>query len=298
MVINGQNLAILHTALSTAFTAGLQAVQPVWGEIAMAVPSSGAQNVYPWLADNATIREWIGDRRLQNLAQMDYTLKNKTFEGTLTILRDEVEDDQYGIKKVNAEMLGRKARLLPDSLLFKLMVAAQSTVCYDGQYFFDTDHPVGKEGSYTSASNYITGSGPAWYLLDTSQPIRPFIVQQRREFHFVSKDKPDDDNTFMRNQYLYGTDGRLNVGLGMWQLAVCSKADLTAENFYAAKQLLEGRKNDAGEPLDLRATTIVVPKGLSGVADEVFKPERNAAGATNLLRNVVKIIDTAWLPDA
>ena len=43
--------------------------------------------------------------------------------------------------------------------------------CYDGQNFFDTDHPVGEQGSQETVSNVQTGAGPAWYLLDTTRPV-------------------------------------------------------------------------------------------------------------------------------
>ena len=32
-------------------------------------------------------------------------------------------------------------------LLSDLIIAAESTVCYDGQYFFDTDHSEGDSGT-------------------------------------------------------------------------------------------------------------------------------------------------------
>ncbi len=57
--------------------------------------------------------------------------------------RDDVEDDKLGLYSARFEMLGQAAGSHPDEVLFELINAAFSTDCYDGQYFFDTDHPVG-----------------------------------------------------------------------------------------------------------------------------------------------------------
>ena len=42
------------------------------------------------------MREWIGDREVQNLSGSDYTIKNKSWELTFGIPREAVEDDKIG----------------------------------------------------------------------------------------------------------------------------------------------------------------------------------------------------------
>jgi phage major head subunit gpT-like protein len=39
-------------------------------------------------------------------------------------------------------MMGIQAKALPDDLVRTAIRAGEATVCYDGQYFFDNDHPV------------------------------------------------------------------------------------------------------------------------------------------------------------
>jgi phage major head subunit gpT-like protein len=102
----------------------------------------------------------------------------------------------------------------PEQLIWDLLVAGFSTNCYDGQYFFDTDHPVlDANGATTSVANTDGGAGAAWFLLDVSRVIKPIILQVRRDFgDIVAKDKVTDDNVFDRNEFVYGVDARMNVG--------------------------------------------------------------------------------------
>ena len=65
----------------------------------------------------------------------------------------------------------------------------------------------------------VDAAAPYWFLLDTSFPVRPLILQRRKQPEFVAKDSLTDDNVFYRNEYHYGFDDRKNVGFGFWQLA-------------------------------------------------------------------------------
>ena len=91
--------------------------------------------------------------RGQQPEQYDYTIRNKTFEDTVGIKREAFEDDSYGVYAPTMEELGRQAAKLPDDLIADLILNGQSKLCFDGQYFFDTDHPMG--GS--TQSNLFTG---------------------------------------------------------------------------------------------------------------------------------------------
>jgi phage major head subunit gpT-like protein len=70
----------------------------------------------------------------------------------------------------------------------------------------------------TIVSPKLSGAYAAyWFLLDLSQPIRPLILQIREPIQFAAMDQPTNMPRFMRNQLLYGADGRHNVGYGFWQ---------------------------------------------------------------------------------
>lgn len=296
MIINRHNLAIAYTAFKAAFKEAFDGAEIDYDRIVMEVNSTTAVEQYGWLGSTTRFREWIGDRVIQALKQHDFSIKNKSFENTVGVPREAYEDDQYGIYKPLMAQLGQDAKEHPAELVYALLAKGFTEKCYDGQNFFDTDHPVLDEnGEEQSTSNFGGGSGTPWFLIDTSRVIRPLILQKRKPYNFVQMDGEKDENVFMRKEYLYGVDARLNVGFGLWQLAYASKQELNAENFNAAYAAMQGLKGDNGRPLGIRPKLLVVPPSLRAKALEVVKAERDAAGATNINRDVVEVMDTPWL---
>ncbi|MCQ9375161.1 Mu-like prophage major head subunit gpT family protein [Methyloversatilis sp. XJ19-13] len=281
----------LYTGFKAAFQKGFDGVTPQWDQIATRVPSSTSQEDYAWLGDMPAIREWIGDRVVRGLSESGYTIKNKTFELTVGVKRDKIDDDQYGIYTPMMQDMGQRVRQFPDKLVFGLLKDGFATLCYDGQYFFDTDHPVGQG----VVSNVQAGAGNPWFLLDTAHSLKPLIYQERRPFSFVPMTKPEDEGVFTRAEYRYGTDGRCNVGFGFWQMAFGSKATLDAANFNAAYAAMGAFKDEAGEPLGVMPRLLVCGPSNREPALTVVKAERNANGATNINRDAVDVLVVPWL---
>jgi phage major head subunit gpT-like protein len=281
VLINAATLQGLFTAFKTIFQGTFNQTPVLWEKVAMLVPSSTAQEIYAWLGSTTGFREWLGDRLIQNLATHDFTIKNRSFENTIGIDRDKIEDDQIGVFNPVVAQLGMDAKKHPDLLVFALLQAGFNTACYDKQYFFDTDHPVTVNGITTSYSNFQGGVGAAWYLLDTSRAVKPLIFQKRKDYNFVALDKETDANVFNRKQYQYGVDCRVNAGYGLYQLAYASKQDLTADNYEAARAAMASQKKHSGEPLGVVPNLLVVPPSLEGKARRLLKNEFAANGATN-----------------
>lgn len=251
-------LHALTTSLSAAFTKGLAGVTPQYLRIATEVPSSSASNTYGWLSDLPEIKEWIGERQLAVLSQQGYTVTNRTWESSIRVKRETIEDDQLGQFSIIASGFGRKIGVFPDTLAFKLLSEGFSSLCFDGQYFFDTDHPMAG-GTYSNiVGDIATDTGEPWFLIDESQVLKPILFQNRRPFKFVSLDDLDNPHTLLNNEFIYGVDGRCNVGFGFWQTAVGSRAPLTTANYEKAVDLLLGMVRDDGEPLGINPTTLVV----------------------------------------
>lgn len=290
MLVNRHNLAGLNTAFNTIFNAAFSAVTPSWNRVAMEVPSSTAENAYPWLGQMKGMREWIGDRTIGNLKQYGFKIVNKTFENTVGVKREHIEDDQIGIYTPLFQDLGQTAAENPDNLVWTLLKSGFTETCYDGQNFFDTDHPViladGTEG--TVANRQAGGAGEPWFLLDTTRAFKPLIYQQRRKAQFIAKDKLDDDNVFMKNEFLYGVDCRENAGFGLWQLAYGSLQALTTENFNTVYAAMTSMKGDHGRHLRLRPMLLVHGPSNREAALEITKAERRANGETNVNRGIVE----------
>ena len=181
-------------------------------------------------------------------------------------------------------------------LVFEALKTGFDNPCFDGQNFFDTDHPVMEDGEETSVSNMQAGAGPAWFLLCTTKPVKPLIYQDREEAELIVHDDPDSsDHVFMKDEFLYGTRSRGAAGYTYWQLAFGSKAELTAENFQAARQAMASLKGDKGRPLNIVANLLVVPPELETAADEIVKVKRTDGGKDNVNYGKAEVFMTPWI---
>lgn len=292
MIINTANLADLFTAFNSAFETGFRSAETYWQRIATVVPSSTAEEHYAWLGQFPKLREWVGDRHLKNMAAHDYSIRNKKFESTVEVGADQIEDDSYGVFTPLMAEMGYAAATHPDELVFSLLAEGLTTLAYDGQNFFDTDHPVG-DGVVSNVDS--GGSGSYWYLLDDSRPLKPLIFQRRKDYALKTMNAPDDEHVFMRDSYRYGVDARVNVGFGFWQQAFASNKALDATNYRAARTALMEMKSDEGRPLGIRPRLLVVSPDNEGPALEITQAERLANGATNIYRNSAEVVVVPWL---
>ncbi len=294
MLINKAALEAVFTAVKTTFNNAFEAAPSVWDKIAMKVTSTSSQNDYAWLSNFPKMRKWVGDKVVKALEAFKYTIINHAFEATVAVKRDDIEDDNLGIYGPQAQMAGYSAKQWPDELILDLVNGGFDNECYDGQFFFDTDHEVagesvsnkgvaalscatqaaaiasygaartammsfkddegrplnitpnvllvgpaleavalvlttndrledGKANPYKGTAAVIVDgritSATAWFLLDTSKPVKPFIFQERKAPVFVSQTGEENDDVFMRAEYKFGAEARGNAGYGLWQLA-------------------------------------------------------------------------------
>jgi len=294
MIINGASLSALFTGLKTTFNNAFAAAPSLWQEVAMLVPSSTRENDYAWLSDFPRMRKWVGDKVVKALAAFKYTIVNDDWEATVAVRRNDIDDDNLGIYGPKAQAAAFAAKQLPDEIVFELVNQGFASLCYDGQNFFDADHPVkgvsvsnhgtvalscatlalaqasygaartamrkfkdedgrplnvtpnvlllppaledignalmtverledGKPNPYKGTAkvvvaNWLT-SDTAWFLLDTTKPVKPFIYQERKAPVFVQQTTPDSDNVFSRAEYKFSVEARAAGGYGLWQLA-------------------------------------------------------------------------------
>lgn len=121
--------------------------------ISMEFTSDQESETYKWLGMSPAMREWIGGRQAKGLRENGITIVNKPFEATLEIPVDWMRRDKTGQIQVRVNEMADRAVTHWQSLLSALIAAGESSICYDGQYFFDTDHSDGDSGSQ---SNDIT----------------------------------------------------------------------------------------------------------------------------------------------
>ncbi|WP_410499701.1 Mu-like prophage major head subunit gpT family protein [Chitinibacter sp. S2-10] len=294
MIINASNLKAIFVNLKTTFNNAFDAAPSSWQKIGMLVPSNTKTNDYAWLANFPRMQKWIGEKQAKALAAFKYSITNDDWEATVEVDRNDIEDDQLGIYAPQAQMAGFSAKQLPDEIVYGLVNSGFTTLCYDGQYFFDVDHSVngasvsnkgtkklscasqaaaqasygaartamrkfkddegrplnimpnillvppaledtaralltndrlddGKANPYKGTAELVVDarltSDDAWFLLDTSKPVKPFIYQERKAPVFVEQIDPQADNVFNRKKFLFGAEARASGGYGFWQLA-------------------------------------------------------------------------------
>lgn len=293
MLINKSSLSAIYANLLATFNKTFQATPAMWSKIAMKITSTTKQNDYAWLSNFPKMRQWVGEKHIKSLEGFKYTIDNRPYEATIRVLRDDIEDDNLGIYGPQAQGAGYSAAMWPDEIVMELVNGAFTTLCYDGQYFCDTDHQVagasvsnkgtaalsfatlalaqasygaactametfkddegrplntrgnillvgpalrdmarlgmtvdkledGKPNPYKGTAEVVVDaritSPTAWFLLDTTKPIKPFIFQERKAPVFVSQTDMNADAVFLRGEFLFGAEARGAGGYGFWQL--------------------------------------------------------------------------------
>lgn len=139
---------------------------------AMKITSKQETESYGWLGMVPAMREWIGGRDPKKLREFTYSISNKDYEATLEILTKELRRDASGQIKIRIAELARRCLSHPTKLLSTKIIDGESVACYDGQYFFDTDH---SEGSSGTQDNDRTGAA-ATGTTPTVQEMRDAIM--------------------------------------------------------------------------------------------------------------------------
>ena len=294
MIINRQNLEALFTAFNAAFREGLGTAESQYERISMTVPSSTSANVYPWLGKLPAMREWLGDRVIENLSLHDYRIKNVAFEQTVAVRADDIDDDNYGVYKPLFQDLGAQASIHPNQLVFGTLASGHENPCFDGQPFFSEAHPS-PAGAASNLLKPKSDPGAPWFLLCTRRPVLPIIFQRRKPYTLQRMDRPDDPNVFMRKEFLYGVDARVATGYGLWQTAVRSTEPLNAENYAKARALMASYRNEAGTPLGLVPNLLVAPPTLESAARKVLVAALGEGGATNEWAGSAELLVSPWL---
>lgn len=296
-VVNAERLRAASAGFRALFYEDLAARTVIWPQLAMRIDSDSPEETYNWLTGFGQMREWVGDRVIRSLAAHGFTIRKKDWEYTISVHRDEILFDKLNLVRPRIQNMADLAARHRDQLVADLLIGGFTNLCYDGQYFFDTDHPspgtasgvqsnrtnkkLSKqafEAAYAAMQALVNDEGEPleitpthlvvppqlrataleivkaerlengqtninrdavevlvlprlakqptyWFLLDLSRPIKPFIVQIVKDMEFVGLESPDDQNVFMRKEYLYGVDCMDNAGYALWQLAYGSTGE-------------------------------------------------------------------------
>lgn len=124
---------------------------PAWvPRTSFRVDSNQSSEDYKWLGMSPVMREWVGGRAAQGFRTNSVNVINKVFEASVEVDLDDVRRDKSGQFMARIDELPGRAQQHRARLLTDLIVAGETTACYDGQYFFDTDHSEGSSGTQSN----------------------------------------------------------------------------------------------------------------------------------------------------
>lgn len=296
MLLTKGTLSTLGTAFSAVFKGALKEAEPLWNKIALEVPSTTGKNDYGWMNAIPRVRKWVGDRIINRLSAAAYSIVNDDYEITLGVKRNDIDDDNLGIYTPIVQEMGRGTASHYDELCFDQLKNGFTRLCYDGQNFFDTDHPIlNADGVETVFANTDGGGSAAWFVVALDTVIKPVILQKRKGFEFVSKDAPNDDGVFFQKELVWGADARHAVGYGLPQLSWGSKQTLDATHFNTAVQALMAMKTDHDKKLGLRKFALVVGPSNRAAGQAIVAAERLAGGASNTNFQAAELVVAPWL---
>ena len=294
-------LQSLFTGFKKNFEDAKSEAPAQYTKIATVIKSTTKSNTYGWLGKFPNLRKWVGDRVIESMKAHGYQIVNEDFEATVAVDRNDIEDDELGIYAPLFQEMGLAAGIHPDELCFGLLGAGFTTPCYDGQYFFDTDHPVYPKADGTGtpvlSANVVVDAGyqgEPWFLLDTSRALKPVIFQDRKSPQLIAMTKVDDEAVFTRKEFRYGVDCRDAAGFGFWQLAFANKRALTPDNLWDAYSKMREFQADGGRKLGVKATMLVVHPSLEKLATQMLERELSNS-SSNELKGKLELVVADYL---
>lgn len=131
------------------------------GGVSNLFASDQASETYNFLGQSPAMREWVGERQAKGFSGQGLTIVNKHYEATIEIAKRDARRDKTPQIQARVMEFADRAVTHWASLLSTLILAAPSTACYDGQFFFDTDHSEGDSGSQSNDISVDISALPA-----------------------------------------------------------------------------------------------------------------------------------------
>ncbi len=317
MLINQETMSTINRGLRSDFEGAFKNGEDTTADqICTTIPSSTASERFDWLGEEPEMREWLGPRHLHQFVSHKYEIFPKDWEVTCRVQRNDILDGRIGIYKVQAARGGEAARLLKVREVCKALDAGDVGIGYDGQTFFDTEHPVGEDGDIDLVSNHLNAGGASvaspWYLMDTNRVVKPILCVEREKANFTSRENYESDHTWMHREFLYGAQARLGTGYGLWQTCFRNEAALNITNLRATRTAMQNltgdRANEDGrrKKLGIRPNLLVVGSANEDAAIACVKSawinsltDPFAVGTSNTANpvfNAFQIVVLSWLP--
>lgn len=125
---------------------------------------------YAWMGMAPVMAEMRGEKKFSQLRETTWAVKNVLYQGGLVLPKNHILYDKTGQIEVRARDLAERTNSHWAKLIGPLLLNGATTVCYDGQYFYDTDHSEGDSGTQSNSISVTIASIPAALHGTTTAP--------------------------------------------------------------------------------------------------------------------------------
>ena len=284
------------------------------------VMSSNTRTIdFSWLGESPQMREWIGQRVVNQLRNFRYEAGYKEYELTMGVKVMDILDNTLSHYSLQSFAGGQEARMLRPKLVAKALTNGTTGLCYDGHPFFYASHPVGEDGDITATSNtYDAGGGWAatpFFMADLSKVIKPIILNDRLSPQFQQFTSMSDEHVFKNREYLFGTNSAHGTAYGLWQTCFRSGLPATANSLIALdlamKSLTKDKKDEDGrrpylgiKPTHIfhgistgeRLRRLIDSPFLTDLGGDPLSPGATDTGKSNPVYKRWQLVEVSWLP--
>jgi hypothetical protein len=132
---------------------------------------------YAWIGQVPQMGVKQGDKKFTQLRDTPWEIKNVEYQGGIAIPKKHVLYDKTNQVQMRVNELADRTNAHWAKLIATLIVNGATGVCYDGEYFFDTDHSEGKSGSQSNKIDVDISELPASAHGITTYPSASEAVQ-------------------------------------------------------------------------------------------------------------------------
>jgi hypothetical protein len=127
-----------------------------WVDAIATVPLESDQDSedYNWLGQVPQMSEKRGEKKFSQLRETPWNVKNVEYQTGIKIPGKHVLYDKTDQVRMRVNELAARGQAHWVSLIAPLIIAGESAVCYDGQYYYDTDHSEGDSGAQSNDITY------------------------------------------------------------------------------------------------------------------------------------------------
>jgi len=170
-ITSRQVIGWFYEALDTA-------VDATWlDQVSSYFRSDQKSEEYPWLGQVPKMRLAVGGRQATGLSENSIIVVNERYEATLEFDLDDLRREKTDQTRTRIQELADQSILHFTELASDAVLNGASTLSYDGQYHYDTDHAEGDSGTQSNSITTDISALPALVHGTTTAPS-PEELQQ------------------------------------------------------------------------------------------------------------------------